>query len=221
MQISGEAEILTVNQRSLLQVFGACEISKYFYLTGGTALSAFYLHHRFSEDLDFFTNDKRNIEEFRKEIHQILSLPQSTLQVVRSFESFIEARVTMNDGEVIKMDFAFDSPFRHQSTVKSEPYNVWIDNLLDIGCNKFSALFDRADTKDFVDMYFLLKEQFTFEELWRKAKEKHVGMDEYWLTHALKKVFVIKTLPKMVKPLTVEELQNFFLHLHDEVAEKL
>jgi hypothetical protein len=27
-----------------------------FYLTGGTALDRFYLHHRYSEDLDFFIN---------------------------------------------------------------------------------------------------------------------------------------------------------------------
>lgn len=28
-----------------------------FYLTGGTALSRGYLHHRLSDDLDFFVND--------------------------------------------------------------------------------------------------------------------------------------------------------------------
>jgi predicted nucleotidyltransferase component of viral defense system len=28
-----------------------------FYLTGGTALGRFYLNHRFSDELDFFTND--------------------------------------------------------------------------------------------------------------------------------------------------------------------
>lgn len=28
-----------------------------FYLTGGTAASRGYLNHRFSDDLDFFTND--------------------------------------------------------------------------------------------------------------------------------------------------------------------
>lgn len=27
-----------------------------FYLTGGTALSRFYLNHRYSDDLDFFVN---------------------------------------------------------------------------------------------------------------------------------------------------------------------
>lgn len=30
-------------------------LRKQFYFTGGTALSAFYLHHRESEDLDFFS----------------------------------------------------------------------------------------------------------------------------------------------------------------------
>ena len=29
-----------------------------FYLTGGTAASRGYLHHRFSDDLDFFVNDR-------------------------------------------------------------------------------------------------------------------------------------------------------------------
>jgi predicted nucleotidyltransferase component of viral defense system len=28
-----------------------------FYLTGGTALGRFYLNHRYSEDLDFFTDN--------------------------------------------------------------------------------------------------------------------------------------------------------------------
>ncbi len=35
-----------------------------FYLTGGTALSRAYLHHRYSDDLDFFVNQK---EDFEKE----------------------------------------------------------------------------------------------------------------------------------------------------------
>ena len=31
------------------------KLNKQFYFTGGTALSAIYLHHRESEDLDFFS----------------------------------------------------------------------------------------------------------------------------------------------------------------------
>ena len=33
------------------------ELGMDFYLTGGTALSRAYYHHRFSDDLDFFTHN--------------------------------------------------------------------------------------------------------------------------------------------------------------------
>jgi len=36
-------------------------IEKSFFLTGGTALSVFYLGHRISEDLDFFTTSDVNL----------------------------------------------------------------------------------------------------------------------------------------------------------------
>jgi len=48
--------ILSVNQQKLLQLIGKDKIiCDNFYLTGGMALAEFYLHHRFSEDLDFFS----------------------------------------------------------------------------------------------------------------------------------------------------------------------
>jgi hypothetical protein len=39
-------------------VFAEEVFARSFYLTGGTALAAFYLFHRYSDDLDFFTNDQ-------------------------------------------------------------------------------------------------------------------------------------------------------------------
>ena len=41
-----------------------------FYLTGGTALSRFYLNHRYSDDLDFFVN---NHAAFNEQCKQVLS----------------------------------------------------------------------------------------------------------------------------------------------------
>ena len=40
-----------------------------FYLTGGTALSRFYCHHRYSEDLDFFSSAE--LENFRDVVAKI------------------------------------------------------------------------------------------------------------------------------------------------------
>jgi Nucleotidyl transferase AbiEii toxin, Type IV TA system len=55
--------ILTESQKSLLAQFAASSLNDTFYLSGATALSAFYLQHRFSEDLDFFTESDFGIED--------------------------------------------------------------------------------------------------------------------------------------------------------------
>jgi predicted nucleotidyltransferase component of viral defense system len=39
-----------------------------FYLTGGTALSRFYLNHRYSDDLDFFVHQKSDFLDDVKKI---------------------------------------------------------------------------------------------------------------------------------------------------------
>ena len=50
--------ILTPNQHRLLEYAAKSPtVAEHFYLTGGTALAEFYLQHRVSEDLDFFTKD--------------------------------------------------------------------------------------------------------------------------------------------------------------------
>ena len=58
-------EILTAFQRQLLKHIGQSSIANNFYLTGGTALAAFFLHHRLSEDLDFFTADPNAVQLVR------------------------------------------------------------------------------------------------------------------------------------------------------------
>jgi Nucleotidyl transferase AbiEii toxin, Type IV TA system len=52
-----DTDILSPLQKSvLIALFGDPWFRQHFYLTGGTALSAFYLKHRYSDDLDFFTH---------------------------------------------------------------------------------------------------------------------------------------------------------------------
>lgn len=53
-----EKNILTRRQVALLQSVGRSSLAKKFYLTGGTPLAAFYLQHRYSEGLDFFSEDE-------------------------------------------------------------------------------------------------------------------------------------------------------------------
>ena len=48
---------LLPEQRELLGALAGSELGARFQVAGGTAIAAFYLHHRESEDLDLFSPD--------------------------------------------------------------------------------------------------------------------------------------------------------------------
>ncbi len=54
-------------QDKVLEIVGKLPVG--FYLTGGTALSRAYLHHRYSDDLDFFVND---VPDFKSQVNSII-----------------------------------------------------------------------------------------------------------------------------------------------------
>src|SRR3989338_6317598 len=67
-----QPSILSENQKKFLKLLSEEKsICANFYLTGGTALAEFYLHHRLSEDLDFFSErefDPQSISVILKKI---------------------------------------------------------------------------------------------------------------------------------------------------------
>ncbi|MCI0494877.1 nucleotidyl transferase AbiEii/AbiGii toxin family protein [candidate division KSB1 bacterium] len=203
-------EILTEFQKQFITAISKSLLRDSFFLTGGTALSAFYLHHRYSEDLDFFTEIPDEVSRMVPELEKICQKLTVKLEINRRFKTFLNCTVTSDKSEHIKIDFAQDTPFRLQPLIFNEEFGIYIDNTLDIACNKFSALFDRAATKDFVDIYLINKVLFSFDEIYENAKKKHVGLDDYWLAISLQKVNLVEELPRMVVSLTIEELKEFF-----------
>jgi predicted nucleotidyltransferase component of viral defense system len=190
-----------------------------FFLTGGTALSEFYLQHRYSEDLDFFTSQDKIIEKAVAEFSESLKFQNINYKIVRNFETFAEVLVYFQS-ETVKIDFAFDSPYRLENIIFNEEFKIYIDNIKDISCNKLSALFDRAEPKDFVDIYFINKEIISINDLIPLAKNKHVGLDEYWLARVMFKIQDINFLPKMIKVVSIDELKTYFLNLARELIIK-
>ena len=56
-----------------------------------------------------------------------------------------------------------------------------------------------------------------FAELEELARQKHVGIDDYWLSVAMQRISQVDILPRMIKPLDLDELQVFFLSLAQEI----
>jgi hypothetical protein len=204
-------DLLTPLQRKLLHEIGKSPLREEFYLTGGTALAALYLHHRYSVDLDLFTANPAAVAQVPAAMQEIASRLGLEITFTRTLGTFLEAFVTSPDRERVELDFAQDSPYRLEPTRLDLELDLWVDNPIDIACNKLSALFDRAEPKDFVDVYFAVREILPFDRLVALARRKHVGLDAYWLAMALAQVEQVAMLPRMVKPVTVDELRTFFL----------
>jgi len=204
-------ELLTPLQRKLLRAIGESPLRDEFFLTGGTALAVLYLHHRYSVDLDLFTENPAAVVQVPPTMEEIASRLGLEITFTRTLGTFLEAFVTSPDGERVEFDFAQDSPYRLEPTRLDPELDLWVDNPTDIACNKLSALFDRAEPKDFVDVFFVVQEILPFDRLVALARRKHVGMDDYWLAMALVQVEQIAMLPRMVKPVSVNELRAFFL----------
>ncbi len=201
--------LLTPFQTAFLEEMGRTNLRDSFYLTGGTALAEFYLQHRYSEDLDFFTDTENAVTSALPILQTIATDLQARLEILRNFRTFLSFHLHQNQ-QVIRCDFAFDSPFRLEDKVFNSHYGIYVDNLKDMACNKLSALYDRNEPKDFVDIYFICQEIFPFPELLTLAKQKHIGMDDYWVAVSLSKVNQIRVLPKMIKPVSIEQLRQFF-----------
>lgn len=210
-------EILTPFQKRILTTIGHSDLAPSFYLTGGTALAVYHLQHRYSEDLDFFADAREAMTGVTAIASEIAQELNAQVEFTRTFPTFVETFLTSEAGERVKIDFAFDTPFRLQPTTTDPAHGIRVDNLTDMASNKLAALFGRTEPKDFVDVYFICQELMPFSRLYEQANQKHVGMTHYWLAIAMRNVTKVQFLPRMIKPLQLTTLQDFFLVLADQL----
>ena len=206
-----EQSILTPAQKKVLELLGNHTIlARQFYLSGGTALAEFYLKHRYSDDLDFFTDEKDfpqlEIEQFARDVQITLGAASFEYRRLYDRRMFFFAL----GQEELKIEFTF-YPFPHleNPTIHN---SVAIDSLSDITAGKFMALMDRTEPKDFVDFYFLMRYKDITTLRIQELVEKKFGMhiDPVTVGSEFAKVRNISRLPRMIQPLTIEELKAFF-----------
>jgi hypothetical protein len=214
--------IITDLQREILIIFSEIRDSKMFYLTGGTALAEFYLGHRKSFDLDIFTTEKGLIIPFSYAFEQELK-KNFIVKVVRRYETFVEFEVSAK-GDSTKVQLAYDSPFRFENPVDSD-IGVKVNDYTDLIVDKLLAFFGRAEPRDTIDLFFILKTE-DFWKLIELAKQKDPGFDLYWLAIALHK---IKNFPddlkdwpvETIKKVDIKELKGLLLNLSREIMDKI
>ena len=214
---------LTLIQKNLLVELGKIRDVSFFYLTGGTALAEFYLAHRRSYDMDFFTTEEDLIIPFSTTIEEKLLRQGYTLNIIRRFESFLELEVNKG-GESVQLHFAYDSPFRFEEPQLSE-FGVKVNDYKDLIADKLLTFFGRWKHRDAIDLFFILRTE-PIETLMEMAKQKDPGFDLYWFCAALKEVdefpdAIAQWPVDMLIEVDVIELKNKFLDLAKQIMDKI
>ena len=212
-------EILTTSQKQVIRLI-ACEPRlANFYLSGGTALSAFYFQHRLSDDLDFFSTEPVDVQfilAFVETLKENLNSPKVRFERLYDRNIFF---LELANGKELKIEFT-RYPFKRLGRMAKHS-GISVDSLRDLAANKLMAMIDRFDPKDFVDLYFLLK-RFSLNEIRGDAEKKfNVKIGSMLLGSELAKVRRIAALPIMLKPATIDELKIFFAKKAREIGRSM
>ena len=143
-------------------------LSKYgFYLAGGTAL-ALQIGHRTSMDFDFYTEKKFSL-----------------LKLQRLLEKKFKEAIVLQKAEgtlIMKIDGVANSFFQYPYPLIFPPIKYQnfppLASKEDIAAMKVIAISDRGTKRDFIDIYFLLKE-FSLEEIMNFVKKKYPNFNIY------------------------------------------
>ncbi len=211
--------VLTVFQDRFLRRFFASQAGRHFFLTGGTALSAFYFQHRRSLDLDLFTTDDRAMLEVGPWVFQVAGEIGGRVIRTRRTEFYRELILEEPGGLPLRVDLVrgFGPLFGERKAVEG----IVVDSVENIAANKIAAILGRTEAKDFVDLYVVLQAGYSFEDLFAKAQQKDAGLLPFYFAGALLQVQHLWHLPELLKPLSLEELRTFFVALADRLLEQI
>jgi len=150
-------EILSQEQTEILTLLKS--FRKDFYLAGGTAI-ALHLGHRRSVDFDLFQEN-----------------PLKTHKIIKIIEGFGKPYlVTRNTSEQLNLvvndvNLTFlEYPFQVAATQQVNDF-ARLPDLLTLAAMKSYALGRRSKWKDYVDLYFLLKDHFSIKQISSRAEE--------------------------------------------------
>ena len=147
--------ILSDKQNELLSFISS--FRRNYYLVGGTAI-ALYIGHRRSIDYDLFT-DKLLKKSFIKR-----KIFEQKFDKQLLFEDMDQMHFTLNEVKITFFNYPY--PIKHNEMLKNF---ISMPSLITLSAMKAFALGRRAKWKDYVDLYFILKEYYSIKDISTEA----------------------------------------------------
>lgn len=198
--------ILPPLQERLLDAFRGVEGV---YLTGGSALGRFYLGHRRSLDLDFFTPDTDRIDELEARLRAWCAEQGIAVTRTRTYPGFRRFELRA-DCQATVLDLAHE-PVPQTVPLREKPLHAGlrVDDLRDMVANKLGALLGRSEVKDLVDLYFLAEEGLDPLAFLEAARQRDGGIEPATLAWVLHEMPLDLAEVALVRPLEPASLAAF------------
>ena len=224
-----ESKILDERQIKFLEEFQKIPFLKdNFYLTGGTALAAFYLKHRYSEDLDFTTalNDKEISQLINK---TSLSIKKNIGDIkIKNIESIVGTTKKLYfQSELSKQPLTIKLDFSKRGDTLKTKIGIIKTNLPviamtpiifmdpeEILAEKTRAILTRKKGRDLYDIWFLIHQGYKLNPKFIKQK-----LSLYKETYQPKKILTViknwddKTLLDDINKFLSKEDRQIIPHL--------
>ena len=205
---------LSLRQEQFLAVvLQTQDILKQFYLSGGTALSSWYLHHRESYDLDFFSDRPFDGERITYWIKQHEDELEYRSLVMNDDFGFYTFMFRYPDNSRFKVDFAYYTSKRRTKGLLWKGLEV--DSMYEIAVNKIHTIRTNGRERDYVDLYCIIKKtNWSIDKLLRDADRKFdITTDYLQAAKQFLKAAEITEFPKMLVPFDEHDMHRFYEHL--------
>ena len=206
--------LTTLKKDFLLDFFS---INNDFFLTGGSALSIFYFDHRYSYDLDLFSEKSKDLYLVNKQVTHVADKIGAKVEKVSTSPLFCRYALS-RDGQTEIVDFVLEKVppvFNHKNTYG----NIVVDTLEEIGINKICALVGRSEIKDIVDLYFIARSGFSVTENIENARKKDGGVDPSVLSFLLDQIPLDTVECQFVADFDEASFRDFVSKLKNDLAD--
>jgi len=219
----GVKTILSDFQKKALSLFKKTSLVKKYYLAGGTALSEFYLHHRKSEDLDFFTQEELSLQALKNFTNVVSSkIPLDKIEYQHNFGLYTFFFYPKGEVAKYKIDFG-QYPFGTIEKLKKIE-GLSVESLYDLAVDKAHTVSVNPRLRDFIDLYFILhtKKDWKFKDLLRHGREKfEIVVDPLQLGENLLQVNELSDMPVMLKDVDMKKVKKYFLSEAKKLKSKI
>jgi hypothetical protein len=183
-----------------------------YYIVGGTAV-ALHIGHRRSIDFDLFIFAHLNKAKIKEKLTRF-PFDQKLI-----FEDTDQLHLLINN---VKLTF-FSYPYsvHHPITIDSI---ITIPSLLSLAAMKAFALGRRAKWKDYVDLYFILRDYYTIREISREAENIfNRQFSEKLFRQQLafhKDIDYTESIDYLVQPVSDDVIKSFLVDTSTNIFEK-